>query len=83
MTEAPTKEPTTVAEAPLLGPGAGAGTSASANAALMEAATMRTTQETFLMSMMIVRVFGRWRDPLGLRERSCLLFVFWCRSEEE
>jgi len=55
-----------VAEAPLLGPGAGAGTSVAANAALMEAATMRTAQETFLMSMAIVRVFGRWRDPLGL-----------------
>ncbi|KOM34147.1 hypothetical protein LR48_Vigan02g029700 [Vigna angularis] len=65
-TEAPTKEPTTVAEAPLLGPGAGAGTSVAANAALMEAATMRTAQENFLMSMMIVRVFRRWRDPLGL-----------------
>lgn len=49
------KEPTRgkLAAAPLLGPGAGAGegTSAAAIAALMEAAAMRTTQETFFMSM--------------------------------
>ena len=52
-TEAPTKEPTMVAEAPLLGPGAGAGTSVeAANAALMEVAAMRTAQVTFFMSMM-------------------------------
>ncbi|KAG5080526.1 hypothetical protein JHK86_004591 [Glycine max] len=43
-TEAPTKEPTVAAEAPLLGPGAGAETSVVANAALMEAAAMRTAQ---------------------------------------
>lgn len=51
-TEAPTKDPTTVFEAPLLGPGAEAGTSTAANAALMEAAAMRTAQVTFFMSMM-------------------------------
>ncbi|KAF1866629.1 hypothetical protein Lal_00018013 [Lupinus albus] len=54
-TEAPTKEPTrgNVAEAPLLGPGAGAGTSVAAMAALMEAAAMRTAHATFFISMMI------------------------------
>ncbi|CAJ1978632.1 unnamed protein product, partial [Sphenostylis stenocarpa] len=53
-TEAPTKEPTSgkAAEAPLLGPGAGAATSAVAMAELTEAAAMRTAQVTFLMSMM-------------------------------
>jgi hypothetical protein len=52
--EAPTKDPTIgmAAEAPLLGPGAGAGTSVEAITALIEAAAIRTAQVTFLMSMM-------------------------------
>ncbi|RDX72436.1 hypothetical protein CR513_48082, partial [Mucuna pruriens] len=70
-TEAPTKEPTTVAEAALLGPGAGADTSAVAKAALTEAAAMRAAQATFLMSMMDREVCGETRLVLvkesGLR----------------
>ena len=91
-TEAPTKEPTAAAaEAPLLGPGAGAGTSVAANAALMEAAAMRTAQVTFFMSMMDSEFFFwiyKWRDPLGLWRKKLfyLLFIFFffcCRSEED
>lgn len=53
-TEAPTKDPTRgkVAEVPLDGPGAAAGTSVlEAKAALMVAAAMRTAHEIFLASM--------------------------------
>jgi hypothetical protein len=55
--EAPTKDPTRgkVAVAPLDGPGAGAGTSVKAIAALMEAAAaMKTAQEMFLIPMMMM-----------------------------
>lgn len=58
-TEAPTKDPTRgkVAEAPLDGPGAGAGTSVlEAKAALMEAAAMRTAHEIFLASMANIQI---------------------------
>ena len=53
--EAPTKEPKTAVDAPLLGPGAGAGAGTSwvaANAALMETAATRTAHVTFFMFMM-------------------------------
>lgn len=53
-TEAPIKEPTRGAEAPLLGPGPGAeaGTSVAATTALTEVAAMRRAQVIFFMSMM-------------------------------
>ncbi|KAJ6778714.1 hypothetical protein OIU74_002497 [Salix koriyanagi] len=51
--EAPIKDPTTgrVPDAPPVGEGAGAETSSAAKAALMEAATTRTAQEIFFISM--------------------------------
>ncbi|KAB5519478.1 hypothetical protein DKX38_023797 [Salix brachista] len=51
--EAPIKDPTTgrVPVAPLAGEGAGAESSSAAKAALMEAATTRTAQEIFFISM--------------------------------
>ncbi|KAL9289881.1 hypothetical protein ACSQ67_024346 [Phaseolus vulgaris] len=85
-TEAPTKEPTRgkAAEAPLLGLGAGAGTSAAATVALTEAAAMRIAQVTFLMSMMN-------RCDFVLETRGCadetnvfsFVVLFACRSEEQ
>ena len=67
------------AEAPLLGPGAGAETSVVANAALMEAAAMRTAQVTFLMSMMDSEFFF-WisGDPLGLWRKMFIWWLFFC-----
>ncbi|KAF1897960.1 hypothetical protein Lal_00032722 [Lupinus albus] len=55
-TDAPTKDPTRgkVAEAPLLGAGAGAGTSVAATTAVIEAAAMTTAQKTFFISMMMM-----------------------------
>ncbi|KAF1880954.1 hypothetical protein Lal_00022984 [Lupinus albus] len=44
-----------VAEALVLGPGAGAGTSVAAMAALMEAAAMRTAHATFFISIMMTK----------------------------
>ena len=53
-----------------------------ANAALMEAAAMRTAQVTFFMSMMDSEFFFwiyKWRDPLGLWRKKLfyLLFIFF------
>ncbi|KAJ6912779.1 hypothetical protein NC651_015281 [Populus alba x Populus x berolinensis] len=70
--EAPIKDPTTgkVADAPLVGEGAGAEISSAAKAALMEAATTRTAQEIFFNSMMQnARVMLAASTCLGDEER--------------
>ncbi|KAG6769238.1 hypothetical protein POTOM_024856 [Populus tomentosa] len=81
--EAPIKDPTTgkVADAPLVGEGAGAEISSAAKAALMEAATTRTAQEIFFNSMMQnARVMLAASTCLGDEERVLIRFAL-CRSE--
>lgn len=68
-----------MAEAPLLelaGPGAAAGASVAANAALMEAAAMRTAQVTFLMSMMMCIFFDKVGRPAWFVVKEVVLLVF-------
>lgn len=77
-TEAPIKEPTRGAEAPLLGPGPGdgAGASAAATAALMEAAAMRRAQVTFFMSMTSKMCDLFWRPAGVLMIQVCVCVLF-------